>query len=73
MYISFYRKLDRASFRFAISAACIAKAISSSSWHSELYEDVSLEALQLYFQLNKVNQLKKNLYSHLSELGVIEL
>jgi hypothetical protein len=37
----------RASFRLAISAACIASAISSSSWHSELKDEVSLLMLQL--------------------------
>ena len=37
----------RASLRLAISAACIASAISSSSWHSELKEEVSLLILQL--------------------------
>ena len=36
------RNLDLASFRDANSAACIARAISSSSFVSELHELVSL-------------------------------
>ena len=38
-------KRDRASWRAANSAACIAMAISSSSWQADVYELVSLLVL----------------------------